>query len=105
MPSLLVSAWHGFRQQASFSFFQLRENVVTSHSVEVGKEQRPWLPCLLLRTLHFSHHLSCMTSWYRGQVLYAFTPRVGWVMSFVAEPAQPVEELESHCNKNLGIPN
>lgn len=76
MPSLLVSAWHGFRQQASFSFFQLRENVVTSHSVEVGKERRPWLPCLLLRTLHFSHHPSCMTSWYRGQVLYALTPEL-----------------------------
>lgn len=27
-------------------------------------------------------------------------------VSFVAEPVQPVEELESHCKKNLGgIPN
>lgn len=77
MPNLLVSTWHGFRQQASFTLFQLHENVVTSHSVEVGRERRPWLPCLLLRTLlHFSHHMSCMTSWYRGQVLYAFTPEL-----------------------------
>lgn len=65
----VVSAWHGFRQQVSFSFFQLHGNVVTSPFCGDWEQQRPWLLCLLCRTLHFSLHISCMTSWYRGQVL------------------------------------
>lgn len=47
-----------------------------------------------------------MTSWYQGRVLYAFHPRVDWVVAFVIETAQPVEELEPYGNKHLGeIPN
>ena len=37
-----------------------------------------------------------------GMSFVCFHPRIGWVVSFVAEPIQPVEEVESHCHKNLG---
>lgn len=72
----VVSAWHGYRQQVSFSFFQLHGNVVTSPFYGDWEGAEALAACLLCRTLHFFHHILCMTSWYRGQVLYAFTPEL-----------------------------
>lgn len=62
------------------------------YAAEVGKEQRPQLPCFLLRTLHFSHHISCMTLWYQGQVL-CFTPELAGFWLFTE--AIQLKELES----------
>lgn len=106
MPSLVVSAWHGYRQQVSFSFFQLHGNVVTSPFCGdwEGAEALAALPSLSDSSLFSSHLVHDFMV--PGTSFVCFYPRVGWVMSFIAEAPQPVEELESHCSKKLGgIPN
>lgn len=95
MPSHLVSAWHEFRQKASFSFFQ---NVVTSPFCG-GREGAEALAALSSQDSSlFSPHL-LHDFMVPGTSFVCFHPRVGWAVSSVAEPIQSAEELESHCNK------
>lgn len=93
LPSLLeFSAWHELGSRHHFHF-QLHVGMSFTLVWRLGKSRGLGRPAATPRTLS---HFLFVTSGTRDEFV-CFHPRIGWVVSFVAKPIQPMEEVESHC--------